>query len=394
MKILYITEIYPDPEHGIGVWGGGEKQFYEMSKIMAKRGHDVTVLTCRFPGQSDEELINGVRVLRFGLTRDPKTGGARRVILPIFQYVLETAKRALKLRPEVVHCNTYFPVYPGKILSVLEGVPLVTTFHDVYGLGGWVDAQRSIVWGILGHLATLAAAKLQHHRIIAVSPQCKRKLQGLGIRSDLITVIPNGIDLKLFDSTQTDQVPYQILYVGRLVHFKHVDTLVRAFAEVVKGIPEASLKIVGDGPENSNLRQMSNRLGLQEKITFTGVTPTYEAAARHFKESAIFVLPSTVEGESIAVKEAMAAKLPVIAMKVKGSGVLSLIQDGVNGILLEPNQPSALAGALIELLRNDNKRERMGASARKSVERYDWTVMSQRILRLYNEVRLANSHLL
>jgi len=139
---------------------------------------------------------------------------------------------------------------------------------------------------------------------------------------------------------------------------------------------------------------MSNRLGLQEKITFTGVTPTYEAAARHFKESAIFVLPSTVEGESIAVKEAMAAKLPVIAMKVKGSGVLSLIQDGVDGILLEPNQPSALAGALIELLRNDNKRERMGAAARKSVERYDWTVMSQRILRLYNEVRLANSHLL
>jgi glycosyltransferase involved in cell wall biosynthesis len=275
MRILYITEIYPDVKHGVGVWGGGEKQFYEISRIMAKRGHDVTVLTCSFPGQSDEETLDGVRVVRLGLTREPHTGAARRVILPILTYILRTSREAMRIRPELVHCNTYFPVYPGRIVTALQGVPLVTTFHDLYGLSGWIDAQRSLIWGLLGHLATVSSAKLPQNRIVAVSPQCKRKLLQLGIRSEEITVIPNGVDLDLFDSVRARNEPYQILYVGRLVHFKHVDNLIKAFAEVLKEVPQAKLKIVGGGPQSASLRNLTRKLNLEQKVTFTGVTSTY-----------------------------------------------------------------------------------------------------------------------
>jgi glycosyltransferase involved in cell wall biosynthesis len=386
MRILYITEIYPDVKHGVGVWGGGEKQFYEISRIMAKRGHDVTVLTCRFPGQSSEETLDGVRVVRLGLTREPQTGGARRVILPISTYILRTSREALKVSPDLVHCNTYFPVYPGKIATALQGVPLATTFHDLYGLRGWIDAQSSMIWGLLGHLATVSAAKLPQNRIIAVSPQCKQKLLRLGIRSEEITVIPNGVDLDLFDSASARSEPDQILYVGRLVHFKHVDNLITAFAEVVKEVPEAKLKIVGGGPQSATLRNLTRTLNLEEKVIFTGVTPTYEAAALYFKESAVFALPSTVEGESIAVKEAMAAGLPVVAMKVAGSGVLSLIEDGVNGFLAEPSNQPAFAHRLIELLLDNRKRKTMGAAARKFVEKYDWKTIADKVLGVYNDL--------
>ncbi len=385
MKILYISEIYPDVKHGIGVWGGGEKQFYEISRWMARRGHDVSMLTCRFPGQAQEDFLDSVRVIRVGLTREPKTGGARRVILPIFLYALKTMKEATRSHPDLVHCNTYFPVYPGEMTHWSQGVPLVTTFHDVYGLAGWIDAQRSIVWGLLGHLATVVAAKLPHDRIIAVSPQCKRKLLALGIREETITVIPNGIDLELFDSTRAEKLPYQILYVGRLVHFKRVDVLIRALALVLKKIPEAKLKIVGGGPEYSNLRKLVNELSLDAAVTFTGVTPTYEAAARYFKESTIFALPSVVEGESIAAKEAMAAGLPVIAVRVQGSGVVTLIRDDVNGFLVEPNQPMPLADRIIELLQDDEKRKAMGLAGRHSVESFDWNVIADRTLQVYHE---------
>jgi len=385
MRILYITEIYPDVKRGMGVWGGGEKQFYEISRWMAKRGHEVNVLTCRFPGQTQEDFVDGSRVIRVGLTRDPKTGGARRAILPIFLYALKTMKQAAKLRPDLIHCNTYFPAYPGEMVHWMQGAPLVTTFHDIYGLSGWVDAQRSVVWGLLGHLATVVAAKLPHGRIIAVSPQCKRKLLALGIPEERITVIPNGIDLQLLDSTHAEKVPHRILYVGRLVHFKRVDILIRAFELVLRRIPDARLNIVGGGPQYADLRKLTNALSLNEAVTFSGVTATYEETARYFKESALFALPSVMEGESIAAKEAMAAGLPVVAARVPDSGVLSLVRHGVNGFLVEPNQPTELADRIIELLENDEKREAMGLEGRHSVERFDWSVIAGKTLQLYCE---------
>jgi glycosyltransferase involved in cell wall biosynthesis len=386
MKILYITEIYPDVKHGLGVWGGGEKQFFEISKLVARRGHQVDILTCRFPGQTSEEFVEGVRVHRLGLTREPKTGGARRTILPISSYILKTASRAMELTPDLVHCNTYFPVYSGEIATQLRSVPLVSTFHDVYRLNEWVESQGSLIWGFLGHLATAVAARLPHDKIIVPSPQCRKKMIALGIRSEKIAVIANGVDLSLFDSVRAEKASSQILYVGRLTRLKCVDRLICAFAEVSRQVPETQLKIVGHGPEGANLRRLARRLKLQAKVIFTGVTPTYDAVARYFKESDVFVLPSRVEGESIAVKEAMAASLPVIAMKCGGSGVLSLVQDGENGFLVEPSQPTMLVDRMIQLLQDEKKRKDMGSAGRKLVEAYDWKAVADRTIQVYREV--------
>jgi len=385
MRILYITEIYPDVEHGLGVWGGGEKQFYEISRWVAKRGHDVSVLTCRFPGQPKEETVNGARVFRAGLSRNPRHGGARREILPVLRYILQTATRASALRPELIHCNTYFPVYSGKVASQLQGVPLITTFHDMYRLSNWIDDQGSLFWGLMGHVVTLGAAKLAHGRIIAVSPQVKEKLIAIGLKPQDITVIPNGVDLKLFDSAHDEKAPCQVLYVGRLIRLKHVDRLMYAFAEIEKHVPEATLKIVGDGPERAYLERLAHSLGLEGKVIFTGVTPTYGAVVSHFKQSSVFVLPSSAEGESVALKEAMAAGLPVIAMKINGSGVLSIVQDGKNGFLVEPSESNLLVDRIIELLQDEQKRRGMGDAARKFVESCDWMTIADRTMQVYED---------
>jgi len=191
--------------------------------------------------------------------------------------------------------------------------------------------------------------------------------------------------LKLFDSTRVEKVPNQILYVGRLVDFKHVDWLIQAFANVLKEVPDAKLKIVGGGPERGNLEALVRKLGLQKYVTFTGLTPTYEAVTRYYKESEVFVLPSTVEGEAIVLKEAMATSLPLIAMNIPGSGVLSLMRDEENGFLLDPGRPEFIAEKLVQLLQNEKLRKRMGAAGRKFVEKYDWDVIAERTLRVYQE---------
>jgi glycosyltransferase involved in cell wall biosynthesis len=238
---------------------------------------------------------------------------------------------------------------------------------------------------LLGHTVATFSAKLSYDRVISVSPQCKQKLIGLGIPEKKITVIPNGVDLKLFDSIGAERVPHQVLYVGRLVNFKHVDWLILAFPKVLKEVPDAKLKVVGGGPERENLEALVRRLELQDKVTFTGTTPTYEEVARYFKESEVFVLPSTVEGEAIVLKEAMAAKLPLIAMNVAGSGVLSLVRDGENGFLLEPGRPELIARKLVQLLWDEKLRKEMGGTGRKFVEKYDWDIIADRTLEIYRE---------
>lgn len=105
----------------------------------------------------------------------------------------------------------------------------------------------------------------------------------------------------------------------------------------------------------------------------------------YYKESEISVLPSTVEGEAIVLKETMTASLPVIAINIPGSGVLSLVRDGENGFLLELGRPEFIAEKLIQLLQDEKLRNRMGEWGRKFVEKFDWDIIADHTLEVYQE---------
>ncbi len=386
LRILYISEFYPDLKRGIGVWGGGERQFYEISRRIAEMGHDVTVLTCQFPGQPKDEMCQGIRVLRAGRSRTWTTGEPNRSFLSVFAYLMKTVENGSRLPFEIIHCNTYFPVYAGGILRTLKGIPLISTFHDTYKLQDWIDGQRSVAWGLAGHIVTILATKFRSDRVITISPQCKEKLLSLGVKSKIIRIVENGVELDLFDSLAPKKISNQILYVGRLVSYKHVDWLIAAFSLVLQKVPDATLKIVGFGPELTALRRLSEKLGVASHVVFTGKTHTYSDVVRHFKESELFVLPSTVEGEGIVLKEAMAAGIPFIAMKVQNSGVLNITKNGENGFLVKPGNPSLIAEHIVKLLTNDSLRIAMGKKGRTMVQRYDWNAVATRTLKVYQEV--------
>jgi glycosyltransferase involved in cell wall biosynthesis len=381
MKILYVTELFPDPEGGYGLWGGGERQFFEQAKGMAKLGHEVTVLTCRFPGQPSADSMENLRIIREGTTRDPNTGTALKSPLKVGGYLARTVRAALAVKADIIHCNAYYPIIAGRIVSSVKSLPMVSTIHDLPRPSAWSSYANSELWGLAGYAITLASIWSAQGVVVTVSKQSKLKLFKRGVKR--IEVIPNGVDLDLIDTTGGERRQNQILYVGRLVRYKRVDTLVEALKVVHDTRPGTRLVVVGDGPEYPSLKGLALRLGLSDSVEFTGTLRDNKDVARLYNESTIFVSPSLVEGEGIALKEAMASRLPVVAADVQGSGVHDIVKGGWNGLLFEPGNPRRLADCILSLLSNPGTRQELGNNGRRSVEKDSWEMVTKSLVEVY-----------
>jgi glycosyltransferase involved in cell wall biosynthesis len=183
-----------------------------------------------------------------------------------------------------------------------------------------------------------------------------------------VSVIYEGVDLDWFDQqiTRLAVQKHGRTLVGTVAHLSqekgHV-TLLEAFAELKDRCPDTILLIVGDGELRSALESKVVDLGLSTQVEFLGFRSDVEGLV---KQLDVFCLPSLSEGLSSAILAAMAARLPVVATSV--GGIPELVQDGVTGRLVAPNDPHQLAAALENLLKDGVLRERMGRLGRRRVE--------------------------
>jgi colanic acid/amylovoran biosynthesis glycosyltransferase len=163
--------------------------------------------------------------------------------------------------------------------------------------------------------------------------------------------------------------PLQIVTVSRLHQSKGHDVLLRAFAELrTRGVP-AILKIVGSGPEHDALQALARDLELSPHVKFLGSLPEHEVR-REVGEADIFALASHAEPLGVVYMEAMA--LAVATVGTKAGGVGEIITDGINGLLVPPNDSKALADALARLSADPELRTRLGQSGRRTIEeRFD-----------------------
>jgi glycosyltransferase involved in cell wall biosynthesis len=167
------------------------------------------------------------------------------------------------------------------------------------------------------------------------------------------TVIHNGVDPAELnglcsETTEDAQSPY-ILCVSNYKKHKAIDVLVQAFKLVCEAIPSAKLVIAGGGPLRGQMEDLASSMGVQDKIQFLGLIKRAELA-KLLHNCDAFVLPSRFETFGIAILEAMACKKPVVA--TTAGGIPEIIEDGKNGILVEPDNPTALAEALVTVLRD------------------------------------------
>lgn len=342
----------------------------EITNALIKLGHEVTFL--HFAQESSEE--NEV-ALPYLYKSQPYT-------IPSFEsrQVLEEALRELK--PDIVHASLTLSPMDFSLPEICNelNIPLVATFHIAF------DRRPSFTSGAAYFSYQLYAPMLAKcDGVIIFSRLQKRILKEMGVPVRRIRVIPNGVDTDRYFpalSTFKEDIGAKLLitYMGRLSPEKNVDDLIKVFLKL-KLPPDYKLAIVGGGLQEKVLKRL---YGENPQILFMGFIRDEIQRIEILRATDIFVLPSSVEGLSLSLLEAMACGTPTIATDVGADGE---VLEGC-GISIAPHKlKSELTFALSLLLENREMRQTLALQARKKVEEeYSLGENIQSLLRLYSSL--------
>jgi glycosyltransferase involved in cell wall biosynthesis len=379
LRILQVSAYYPPHV------GGLESHVEALSRKLVEAGHEVVVYTSNVPKGRRYEVVDGVEVHRFKCLFAPL---GNPVIPGLLVKLLE------RDRFDVVHTHVHYHI--SSTFAVLANVfarrPLVLTSHGtILGYQGWKRAFEAIFDRTVGKW-TLGSAD----RIIALSSTQSDKLEELGAERESVTVIAFWMELDQV-SRQADAADFRsrydlgdrkiVLFVGRLLPAKGLDYLIEAakHTQTKPAIVIIGGEAPGYGGTKRSLEQKIQQLGLERDVLMLGAFPKEKLGAAYVAGD-LFVLPSLGEGLPVALLEAMSYGKCVLATNVSGNR--DVVEDGRNGLLVEPQNPVELARKIDHLLSDDGLRERLGKEARRDIERkYGADAIVARILDLYREVQ-------
>ena len=370
------------------VKGGSEKRYWEISRRLSKED-EIHVFTMRPPGMDTNEIAEGVNIHRIFKFEELYTDSGRRRVWPAVGYSLALLKEAFGRygRFDVVDCSSfpYIPSLSAKLLSSIWGSPLVVTFHEVWGTY-WNQYLDSTIGGRIGIFFEEATARIPD-RIVAVSRWTASMLnKTYRISRSKIDVVPNGVDLGLFDSVNVDRDPFKVLFVGRLIAHKHLDWLIAAMSIVKSRFPSSSLHIVGDGPLRQELEDLTSKYFLSKSVMFHGALPSYRSVAEKMKSASVLVSPSIREGFNMVALEAIVAGTPVVIVDAPHNAALDFIKDRRTGLVVEMGRPKAIADAITELFENERLRGRLVENALQAARGYSWNEIAQIMRKVYARV--------
>jgi glycosyltransferase involved in cell wall biosynthesis len=280
---------------------------------------------------------------------------------------------------DLVHIHWAMPhALFGWVARWTCGARIVTTFYGVE-----LRWTATSLWPLRGFLARAARSA---DRTVAISRYTADQVRRLGARD--VPVIPYtiGVSVEPLERSLTHAGPFTVLFVGRLVERKGVHVLLEAVRRVPTDVPVRAV-IVGDGAEFDALRALANRLGVADRVTFTGRVP-WEELRRAYRDADVCVLPAVVdrrgdtEGLGVVLLEAMHHRVPVIGSDL--GGIPDVIEDGVSGVLVPPGDPAALAAAITGLARDPALARRLGdAGYRRATDEFSWPAIVSRWARVY-----------
>lgn len=265
-----------------------------------------------------------------------------------------------KARPiDLIHAHAALPCGEAALSIAAElKVPCVVSVHglDVFAdrqCGGWLGAAAKRL-----SVGVYRRAK----RVVCISEKVRRQLPD-DLQSNA-QVVYNGVDAQMFSPAPEADSPARILSVGNLIPTKGHASLLRAFAQALKVVPDIQLEIIGDGPERARLEHLAGSLQISSRVIFRGRQDRL-AVASAMQSCAVFALPSRYEGLGCVYLEAMACAKPVIACTAQG--IDEIIEDRANGLLVAPGDEKGLTDRLLALLQDGSLRHRLGVAARGTV---------------------------
>ena len=371
MKIAIATAVYYPQINGVAVFS------HNLAKGLAKRGHEVLVLTPSQDGKSHTKMVDGVKVA-FLKSIDIKVYPDQIHEVPankklVYKYGLRASvwpRREIgrvldDFRPDVVHVQVSDPIGLAVVAYARHhNIPVVTTEHNQPEV---ITESLKLPKLLKNGVNAMLSAYFRHRHgkgDFATMPTEKsiRNLLGKHGLKVPIAAVSNGVDLSAFGPGKATKEIYEkygipegkpiVLYIGRVDPEKKVGVVIRAFERAAEKVPEAELVIVGDGVDKARVVKMAMN---NPKIHFLGkVLPPdlYEL----YKVGTVFVTASEIETQGIVLIEAAATGLPLIAMDK--SAVAEVCINGKNGCLCKPGSVEEMADAIVKILSDDEIRKR------------------------------------
>lgn len=361
MKILQIL-----PELNIG---GVERGTVDLARELVRDDHQALVIS-NGGGLVEELESQGIRHIRLPVHR--------KSLFTILINIPKIAKILQEERIDIVHARSRVPALIAYFACRRTGTNFVTTCHGYYSQNSF---SRIMGWG--------------KSVIVSSSAIAKHMIEDFGVPQERIKFIPRGVDLDEFEFRQKPQTlrkktdVFTVGVIGRLTPIKGHKYFLQALAKVNRVIPRVRALIVGEASSGKEkyaeeLKILARRLSLDKYVEFIGRENNVPKVLSRLD---VLVLPTvTQEAFGRVLIEAGACGVPVIATKV--GGIVDIIQDGVNGILIEPGDSADLASAIIRLFRDPKLSQRLSLSARKNVEQnFTLEQMAKRTIRVYKEVQ-------
>ncbi|WP_319447493.1 MULTISPECIES: glycosyltransferase family 4 protein [unclassified Mycobacterium] len=340
--------------------GGSEAYLQRIGSQLAADGIAVTLRTARYPGSPRREVVDGVDVSRAG-------GPYSVYVLAMFAMLL--ARVGLgplgRTRPDVVVDTQNGLPFMARLVFGRRTVVLVHHCHrDLWPVAGWMFSR--VGWFV----ESVVSPRLHRsNQYVTVSLPSARDLVELGVSTDRIAVVGNGLDeAPAHTLTEPRSSTPRVAVLSRLVPHKQIEHALDAIAGLRTQLPELHLDVIGAGWWAERLVEHAALLGISDAVTFHGHVDD-ETKHRVLQRSWVHVLPSHKEGWGLAVTEAAQHAVPTIGYRSSG-GLTDSVMDGVTGLLVD--NYGELVDALERLLTDDVLCAQLGAKAQVRSAEFSW----------------------
>ena len=376
MKILMINYEFPP------LGGGGGKASYHIAKYLNSWGHEVHILTSKFRGYPEFEIIDCIKIHRVPVKRNSVD------ICTIFEMltfviggVIYGLKLVKEIKPDIMH--VFFGIPSGPVAWVFKRIfkiPYITSLR-----GSDVPRKELKRFDLLYKVLTPLIRLIwrDSSRVVSNSEGLKKIAQKIDSRV-YIQVIPNGVELDRFGPVvgEDGQDRVKVLFVGRLIAVKNLELLINSAPEILgKSNKKVIFELVGEGVMREKLEVLARDLGVSDRVTFKKWVD-YENIHIIYQNADIFILISLTEGMPNVVLEAMACGLPIVGTRIPGNE--ELIINGENGYLIPVDSKKELINALLTIINDDGLRKKMGIKSRKIADGYGWDVIAKQYEEIYH----------
>jgi glycosyltransferase involved in cell wall biosynthesis len=347
---------------GNGIVGGMETSVLRLVRALPRDGYRMAAVVPFEGALVDAMREAGVEVMAMPVTADPA-----------WHTLLAAVALVRQLRLAVVHAHLPKAHALAALIGPVARVPVLATVHGMHLTVADVEAHR-----------------LSGSTICVVSEAARRHAMAAGVARDRLRLLRNAIDTEAFApapfGAREDVFGFGpgvavVGYVGRLSEEKHPRLFVRAAARVREARPDVRFVMVGDGPLRPALEAEARELGLDNRVRFAGERHDTPAVHRSLD---VLLLTSWHEGTPLAVLEAMACGVPVVASDV--GGVPELVRSGTTGLLFGAGDEAAAAAHVLALLQDEEGRRRMGRAGRvRAVTEFAWPEHVAAVTALWRE---------